>query len=463
MVARGRTDASNACRIKVRYGEVTRWVGPWDKWLIWDGSRWKLDQALAIDLKAKDIAADLFNEIGAALKGNDEIDQQTVRAVYAFAKHSNSAGGIRNMVTLAKSDLAIAFEKLDADPWLFNVQNGTLDLRTGQLREHRKEDFITKLAPVTFDPAARCPLWRGFLETVLQVNEALISYVRRLAGYCLTGVTEEHILPFLHGTGANGKTTLVETLLKLMGPDYGMKAAPDLLMARRGESHPTDRADLFGKRFVACVETEEGRRMAEALTKELTGGDRVRARRMREDFWEFSPTHHVWLAGNHKPTITGSDHGIWRRVKLIPFDVVIPNAKQDKKLSAKLAGELPGILNWALLGCLDWQKGGMQEPPAVQAATGQYSIEMDEVGQFIDEQCQTGPDFLASATELFKAFQEAFPDSRISQHAFGARLRQKGFLNRDPVSGKECRTNKGKHAWKGLRLLSNAERRAGKG
>jgi len=223
-------------------------------------------------------------------------------------------------------------------------------------------------------------VWRTFLEKIFAGKDELIGYMQRLVGYCLTGVTEEHILPFLYGTGANGKSTLVETILKLMGPDYAMKAAPDLLMAKRGESHPTDRADLFGRRFVACIETEESRHMAEALVKEITGGDRMRARRMREDFWEFTPTHHVWLAGNHKPVIFGTDHGIWRRLKLIPFDVVIPDAEQDKKLPSKLAGELPGILNWAIAGCLDWRQGGMREPSIIHAVTGKYAAEMDEVG-----------------------------------------------------------------------------------
>jgi putative DNA primase/helicase len=365
------------------------------------------------------------------------------------------------MVAMAKDDLAVGPEELDTDPWLFNVENGTVDLRTGEIREHRKEDFITKLAPVAFDPDAACPRWRAFLETTFAGDAELIGYMQRLVGYCLTGATEEHILPFLHGNGANGKSTFCETVLKLMGPDYAMKAAPDLLMARRGEAHPTDRADLFGKRFVACIETEEGRRMAEALVKELTGGDRVRARRMREDFWEFTPTHHVWLAGNHKPTVRGSDHGIWRRIKLIPFDVVIPEAEQDKKLPAKLAHELPGILNWAIEGCLDWQRDGMREPQVVRVATAGYSAEMDEVGQFLAEHCEEGPGFLTPAAELYQRFREAKPESAINQHGFGARLRQKGFLNRDPATGKDYRTNKGKHGWKGLRLRTDAGSEAG--
>jgi len=386
------------------------------------------------------------------------VDGDTLKAMYSHAKYSNSASGIHNMIALARSESAIWPVELDANPWLLNIENGILDLRTGELRDHCREDYITKLAPVAFDPAATCPLWEQFLLKIFSGNAALIGYLQRLVGYALTGDTSEHILPFLYGTGANGKSTVCETLLKLLGPDYSMKAAPDLLIAKRGESHPTDRADLFGKRFVACVETEEGRRLAEALVKELTGGDRVRARRMREDFWEFAPTHHVWLAGNHRPAIVGTDNGIWRRVKLIPFDVVIPDAQQDKKMPAKLAAELPGILNWALTGCLDWQCKGMQEPEIVRGATREYAAEQDDVGQFLDEHCEMGAQFVTAGGELFAAFLLASPNTAITNHAFGARLRQKGLTNRHPVTGKEVRNTKGKKAWKGVRLLSDAER-----
>jgi putative DNA primase/helicase len=204
---------------------------------------------------------------------------------------------------------------------------------------------------------------------------------------------------------------------------------------------------------VACVETEEGRRMAEALVKEMTGGDRMRARRMREDFWEFAPTHHVWLAGNHKPIITGTDHGIWRRIKLIPFEVVIPEDEQDKQLKDKLAEELPGILNWAVAGCLDWQCNGMREPAIVQTATSGYSTEMDDVGEFIAQHCEEGPNLMAPATELYQGFVEA-TGSRLSQRLFGSRLRERGYDSGRITAG----VNKSKHGWKGLRLLSDAAR-----
>ena len=225
-----------------------------------------------------------------------------------------------------------------------------------------------------------------------------------------------------------------------------MKATPDLLMAKRGESHPTERADLFGKRFVACIESDEGKRLAEALVKEMTGGDRMRGRFLYQNNFEWEPTHHIWLASNYKPTIYGNDRGIWRRIKLIPFDVVIPDHKADRQLPDKLAAELPGILNWAIAGCLDWQWNGMREPQLVQVATSKYeseSEELDEIKQFVDDHCERG-DFVASATELYQTFQRLMPNQKISQATFGKSLRKQGF--------EKARTNIGKHGWKGLRF-----------
>jgi len=379
--ASGRTDATNAARLVAMFGDDIRWVGLWDKFLLWDGKRWKIDDHLRIHTLAKQIADNLWKEIAAkVVTGN--VDRDTMKAMYGFARTSNNVSGIKAMVALSRSEpeVPIRVEDLDVVPWLLNVENGTIDLRTGKLREHRREDFITKLAPVTYDPKATCTTWIEFLDTIFAGNRELINYMKRLVGYSITCVTEEHILPFLYGSGANGKSTFCELLLKLMGTDYSMKAPPDLLMAKRGESHPTERADLFGKRFVGCIETEAGRKMAEALVKELTGGDRVRARRMREDFWEFAPTHHVWLVSNYKPVVAGTDHGIWRRIKLIPFDAVILDKEQDKKIGSKLEAELSGILNWIIKGCLEWQQNGMQEPDIVKAATTEYQIESDDIG-----------------------------------------------------------------------------------
>ena len=258
-VAAGRTDAANAVQLIDRFGREVRWKGAWRKWLIWDGRQWRIDQALKIEDFAKQVGNKLWKEIAAYIATGDT-NKSTMNAMYSFAKVSNSANGIRSIVALARSEpgVPIAQSELDSDPWLLNVENGTIDLRTGKLREHCRDDRITKLVPVQFDPTAMRRRWQRFLKTMFAGNDELIEYIKHLVGYTLTGVTEEHILPFCYGTGANGKSTFIEVILALLGCDYAMKAAPDLLMFRRGELHPTDKSDLFGKRFVAVNETEDG-------------------------------------------------------------------------------------------------------------------------------------------------------------------------------------------------------------
>src|SRR5919107_5291637 len=266
---------------------------------------------------------------------------------------------------------------MDASPDLLNVLNGTIDLRTGELRPHRREDLITKMAPVEYDPNSPVPAWAATLERVLPSPD-LRAFFKKLCGYAISGETSEHLLPVLYGTGANGKSTVLSTLLAAAG-DYGMQAAPDLLVAKKG-AHPTEVADLFGMRLVASIEVEDGRRLAESLVKQLTGGDKVRARRMRQDFWQFEPTHKVFMAVNHKPEVRGTDTAIWRRIRLIPFTETIPPGEQDKKLPEKLRAELFGILAWCVEGCLEWQREGLQAPEEVRRATGQYRSEMDVIG-----------------------------------------------------------------------------------
>jgi putative DNA primase/helicase len=306
-----------------------------------------------------------------------------------------------------------------------------------------------------YDRDATCPTWERFLATIFPATSdaaeeagdaELITFVQRLLGLCLTGDVREHLLPVLWGTGANGKSTLVNVLLEMLGRDYSMKAPPNLLMARRGESHPTERADLFGRRLVVCSETPEGRRLNEALVKDMMGGEPIRARRMREDFWEFVPTHKVLLCTNHRPIILGTDEGIWRRLRLIPFEVTFwdPNdpsikgryrpahLKQDKELPGKLRLELPGILAWCVRGCLDWQRDGLTLPERVRVATAEYRSGEDVLGQFIIECCLVGKDpaYRVKASDLYtryRAWCEAGGERPSSPRILGASMTERGF------------------------------------
>ena len=435
------TDLGNAERFVAHHGENVRYCYPWRKWLVWTGLRWERDESGKVHRLAKGAVRGIYEEAAAAE------DENRRKALAQHATRSEAEAKIRAMLELAKSEVPVSTDDLDADPWLLNCKNGTIDLRTGILQEHRREHLITKLAPVEYDPATQGPTWQATLERVLP-NLEIRTFFKRLCGYALTGDTSEHVLPMLYGTGANGKSTTLNALLETLG-DYGMQAAPDLLVAKRN-SHPTELADLFGARLVASIEVEDGRRLAESLVKQLTGGDRVKARRMRQDFWEFTPTHKVLMAANHKPIVRGTDTAIWRRIRLIPFTETILPAEQDKKLPEKLKAELPGILSWAVEGCLEWQRSGLQAPDEVRKATGEYRSEMDVLGAFLKECCQRDPDTTVGVQDLYRAYQvwcEEGGERAEGKRKFSSQLKERGFESRR--SGPN-----GSYEWQKLQLLN---------
>jgi putative DNA primase/helicase len=403
---------------------------------VYDGRRWKIDDTAAVRRKAKVTARLILNE-AATVTDDDER-----KALASFAVTSLSRGRRSAMVELASSERGIPLlpDDLDQDRWLLNVQNGTIDLRKGTLRPHRREDLITALSPVTFNPAVNCDLWLAVLDRIFAGNTTLISFIRRLFGLCLTGEITEQVLPILYGTGANGKTTILSMILEILGPDYGAIAPPGLLLVKRGESHPTDRATLFGKRLVVDMESGEGARLNETLVKQLTGSDQITTRRMREDFWTFSPTHKVMLCTNHKPEIRETKNAIWRRIKLIPFNVTIPDDDQDKGLPAKLREEYPGILAWCVQGCLEWHSDGLSVPEEVLSATKQYRQESDLLSDFLAEQClvdMQSQSLRTKSSDLYarlKIWLERAGEPAVSQRTFGEAMTEKGF-KRLPSNG----------------------------
>jgi putative DNA primase/helicase len=417
------TDLGNSERFVADHGQDVRYCYPWGKWLVWTGARWEADDSGKVHRLAKETVRGIYQEAA-------EAESESQRKELArHATRSEAEARIRAMLELAKSEVSVSTDDLDRDPWLLNVLNGTVDLhQSGELMEHRREDLITKLAPIEYDPEARAATWEAFLRRVLP-KEEVREFVRRAAGYSLTGDTSEQCMFINHGGGNNGKSTFQETIAAALG-DYAMRAPTEMLLARRAGGIPNDVARLKGGRFVMSSETEEGRRLAESLVKDLTGQDTISARFMRAEWFDFTPTHKLWLSTNHKPEIRGTDNAIWRRIRLVPWTVAIPPAEQDKKLLAKLRKELPGILAWAVRGCLKWQREGLAEPEEVRSATAAYRSEMDVLAAFIEDRCVVGRGLEAQATPLYNAYREwaeSAGEKAEKQRGFGMRLTERGF------------------------------------
>jgi putative DNA primase/helicase len=443
-----RTDLGNSERFIVRHGVEILYCYAWGKWLVWTGPRWERDEGGKVYRLAKATVRSMYQE---AAEAEDEGER---KALAQHATRSEAEARIRAMLELAKSEEPVSPEELDARPWLLNVQNGTVDLRSGILRPHRQEDLITKLAPFEYDPDATAPTWEAFLEQILP-DEELRAFVQRAVGYSATGDTSEQCMFINHGAGANGKSTFQEAIAAALG-DYAMRAPTEMLLARRTSGIPNDVARLKGARFVAASETEEGRRLAESLIKDLTGQDTITARFMRAEWFDFKPTHKLWLSTNHKPEIRGTDNAIWRRIRLIPWTVTIPPEEQDKKLPAKLRDELPGILAWIMQGCLDWQRNGLRPPEEVRRATGRYRAEMDVLAAFIDGECIVAEHATATAKALYSAYKawcEEFGERPETQRRFGGRLKERGFENGKITAG----PHKGYVEWYGIGLVRGPE------
>jgi P4 family phage/plasmid primase-like protien len=443
------TDLGNAERFIAHHGEDVRYCYPWRKWLVWTGARWERDEAGRVYRLAKETVRGIYRE------ASDEEDEDRRKALGKHARASESETRIRAMVELAKPEIPVSPDELDASPWLLNTANGTIDLRTGELREHRREDLITKVAPVEYDPAAAAPTWEAFLERVLP-GEELRQFVQRAVGYSATGSTSEQCMFIHHGPGANGKSTFAETLSATLG-DYAMRTPTETLLVKRPGGVPNDVARLKGARYVTASETEEGRRLAESLVKDLTGQDTISARFMWAEWFDFKPTHALHLSTNHRPEIRGSDAAIWRRIRLVPWSVTIPPAEQDRKLPEKLRAELPGVLTWIVRGCLEWQREGLQAPEEVRQATKAYRAEMDVLAAFLADCCLRAEDETAFAGDLWGAWKrwcEESGEQAGTQKRFGGRLAERGFLNH-----RDSRT--GRKVWSGVALRSNWESRAG--
>jgi putative DNA primase/helicase len=404
-----------ALRFSRRYAEELRYVSRWGHWFRWDGMRWAQDDTLHVFDLARGICRAASAECG---------DTEKSTATRLASKATSAA--VERLATADRRHAATV-EQWDTNPWLLNTPTGTIDLRTGSLREHRRAEYITKIT--ASGPGGDCPLWLRFLHRITGGDSQLQSFLQRVIGYALTGSACEHALFFLYGTGANGKSVFLSTLSGLLA-DYAKTAPASSFAASTTEQHPTDLAGLRGARFVTAIETEDGARWAEAKIKSLTGGDKIAARFMRCDFFEFLPEFKLLIAGNHKPSLRSVDEAIRRRLHLVPFTVTIPENERDPNLGEKLRAEYSGILAWAILGCLDWQCGGLRPAAVVREATAAYLDSEDAMGRWLEDRCITGPRCWTAVGALFANWQawcEQTGEREGSQKRFTQQLEARGF------------------------------------
>lgn len=444
------TDQANAERLQQQFGD--KLIACAGTFYTWDGKRWEANDALPQRFACQ-LSALVRDEAKAVRARMAQVQASPQVAEYLAHPRKNEAQGAELFeleqiadaldrwskdcemkskqdaaLGLLKKLLSVDVNQLDADPWLLNCDNGTVDLRTGQLREHRAADFITKLAPVTYDPAAQAPRFRSFLDDIFVSQSHVIEFVQRWYGYTATGSTREHFLVIHWGGGSNGKSTLIKAVESVLG-DYATAAPTGLLTAKDSDGrHPAEIAKLQGIRLATASESEDGAKLREAFVKQMTGGDTLTARRMYGDWFDFKPTHKLQLFTNSKPQIRGSDFGIWRRILLVPYTVKFGSADElaagevqklkDITLGDALEHEKPGILNWLIEGARCWYvEGGLQPPDVVLAASREYREEQDRLGEFIRDCCHVEPQGRQALPPLYQVYRNWCRESGID-HPF---------------------------------------------
>jgi len=419
-------DQSNADRFLASFREeVLHSTGL--GWLTWSSRQWALDRE---DKRTTYMASELIPTIRYQATITEEKSRRAV--LVRAAKMLASAGSRRSALSLATTAPEISKdpEDFDRDPLLFNCQNGTIDLRTGHLRQHSPADLITRIAPIDYDANAQCPLFLQFLDEITLGRDDLKQFLQTFFGYALTGMTGEQIFTVFYGNGGNGKSVLMNTITTIMG-EYALETPVDTIAYKNQGGGPTnDLARFRGARLITARETNQGNRLDESLIKSLTGGDKIVARFLHKEFFEFRPIAKWVLFTNHKPQIRGGDDGIWRRLRLIPFDHKVTEDKRDKDLESRLLNEAPGVLNWIIEGALQWLNYGLADSETVMLATSTYRREEDKIADFIQEVCETGSGYHEQATPLYNAYHtwcQVSHEKPLSRKAFPALLEERGY------------------------------------
>ncbi len=420
------TDSGNAEFLAHLFGDQLRFDHQRQRWLRWAGAWWVPDSTNKVVLMAREAARERQRQASQI----ENKDQR--KAAFTWGWNSESRARIDAMLSLAKSQppFADAGENWDADPWLFGTANGVLDLRTGQLRDGRPEDRITRHSEVVYDPGEVPSRWVRFLFEIFSENTEVVDFVQRAVGYSLTGDTSEQCLFILHGAGANGKSVFLETLRYVLG-DYSYNMPFSTIEFWGRTSVPNDVAALDGPRLITASESNEGSRLNEARIKALTGRDKISARFLFKEFFTFTPRCKFWLCVNHLPIVRDDSYAFWRRVRLIPFERQFKGQEADQHLAEKLRADAQGILAWAVRGCTYWRNHGLQPPACVQSATRQYQEDSDPLAGFFEECCIYGNDWSVRASALYTAYR-AWAESQqwkereiLGTTAFGRRMTAK--------------------------------------
>ena len=438
------TDTTNAERLYREFGSEIRYNAAWKKWLVFNGQRWVIDDGALIHEKGLQMVRNIYDELK---KTNDYRDRMEIERFAILCESVRRREAIIKAASWIK-ELNVESDEMDNDPWLLCVNNGTIDFKNDVFRKHEKADFITKMAKVDYNSEADCPEWKKFIREIMNYNNELIQYLQTVCGWAITGDTSEQTMLILFGSGANGKSTFLNVIMYILG-DYAVATSTETFMTRRNDQIGNDLARLRGTRFVTTIETEQGKKIAEPIIKQITGNDRITARFLYGEYFNFIPTFKVFMATNHKPGIKGSDHGIWRRIKLIPFTTRIPEEQQDKHLEEKLKKEASGILNWLLEGVNRWKKEGLKTPRIVLAATDDYRNDMDIIGNFVKECCIQKAEAKVKIKDLYNAYGKWCNENNermASERYLALRLQEIGF--------ERTRTSDARY-WKGLGLRAD--------
>ena len=421
-------DTGNAERLKDLFGDNIRYNYTSNAWMYYDGKRWKHDDTGKMKILADKVVDNMKNEKLFIAEGVDEEEMKKFK--HRHWKDSRNHNKKVNMMKECEHLLPVQNNDFDKDFNLFNVQNGYIDLRSGQLIDHDRNNFFTKISNVEFTDKADCPKWEEFLNDIFLGRQDLIDFIQRAVGYSLSGYTTEQVLFVLHGNGRNGKSVFIEVLNEIFG-NYATNITPQAIMASKmgNNSGPTPEiAKLDGARFVTTTEPNEGDRFDEGLLKQITGGDKISARKLHENSFEFTPQLKLWMATNHKPYVRGRDEGIWRRFVIIPFEKQIPLNEIDKDLTKKLKQELPAIIKWCVDGYLEWQRIGLAEPAIIKEQRDEYRTEMDSIAAFIDECCEVGTTGKIKSSLMFAAYDEWARENnqyRMTNTKFGIEMSKK--------------------------------------